>query len=88
MQLFVQQEYTMATRAWAKLAGESVLCMSGHARRVPEARVHPAVYHSQPALSRGHQTRPHSSEQKFSKLLCSLSFTPTLQSGLHAHSHG
>ena len=39
-----------------ELAGESVLCMSGHARHVSEASVHPAVCHSQPALSHDRQS--------------------------------
>ena len=33
-----------------------MLCMSSHARHVPEASVHPAVQLSQPALSRERQT--------------------------------
>ena len=61
--------------------------MSGHARRVPEASVHPAVCHS----CRDRQTR--TIVQKVSCSACcqciqlewsslSLSFTPTLQSGI------
>ena len=73
-----------------ELSGESMLCMTGHARRVPEARVHPAVRLSQRPLSRDLQTRTvvqkvscheycHCIQLKSSSL--SLSFTPTLQSG-------
>ena len=46
---YLSSPTTMATRAWAKvqsnheLAGESMVCMSGHARHVPEASIHPAV---------------------------------------------
>ena len=39
---------TMATWALPKhheLTGESLLCMGGHARHVPEASAHPAVCH-------------------------------------------
>ena len=49
MQLLIQPDY-LATLAWAKasqtnhkLAGESLLSMSGHTKRVPEASIHPAV---------------------------------------------
>ena len=44
MQLFVQPDYYVhKLQSNHELAGESMLCMSGHARSVPEARVHPAV---------------------------------------------
>ena len=77
-----------------------MLCISGHARHVLEASVHPASCHSQPALSSDRQTRPHSSEQKVAvhatntfnlNLLrtCSLSCRPcSLAIALHARSHG
>ena len=66
-----------------------MLCMSGHARRVPEASVHPAVRLLQPALSRKHQTaivekvNCHACCQciQLEQSSLSLSFTLTLQSG-------
>ena len=59
----------MATQANHELARESLLCMSGHAKCLPEANlgtIHSAVCHLQPALqeSRDRQTHTmhHSSE--------------------------
>ena len=49
--------YLVRINSAGELAGESMLCMSGYARHVPEASVHPAVCHSQPVFSRDHQTR-------------------------------
>ena len=101
MQLFIQPDYYgytgmgNASHSNCELAVESLLCMGGHARHLPEANltiVHFYLCHSQPDLSHDRHTHSIHSLESISFHVCSqhiqlelssllLSFIPMLQSG-------
>ena len=79
MQLFIQSDYYgytgmgNASHSNCELAVESLLCMSGHARHLPEANlttVHFYLCHSQPDLSHDCQTHSTDSLESISFHAC------------------
>ena len=79
MQLFIQPDYYgytgmgNASHSNRELAVESLLCMSGHARHLPEANlttIHFYLCHSQPDLSHDRQTHSTDSLESISFHAC------------------